>query len=69
MTKHIEIDCHFIREKFMLGIIQPEHLNTKEQIADLFTKALHPTQFKFLLSKLNISNIYAQLEGEYQSKQ
>lgn len=62
-TKHIEINCHFIREKVLLGIIQPEYVNTREQAANLFTKALHPRQFKYIMSKLNIINIYVQLEG------
>lgn len=68
-TKHIEIDCHFIREKVFFGMIQLESINTKEQIADLFTKALHPDQFKYLVGKLSICNIYIQLKGEYQDRQ
>lgn len=57
-TKHIEIDCHFIRENVSIGVIRPEYINIKEQLADMFNKTLHPTQFKYLLSKLNIGNIY-----------
>lgn len=65
-TKHIETGCHFIRKKVLLKLIRLEYLNTKEQSIDLFTKALHPTQFKYLL---NINNVYVQLEGEYQSNE
>lgn len=65
-TKHIKIDCHSIRS---IGAIRPEYINTKEQPANLFTKTLHLTQFKHLLSKLNIGNIYVQLEREYQDKE
>lgn len=57
-TKYIEIDCHFIIEKVLIGVIRPKYINTKKQPVDLLTKALHPTQFKYLLSKLNIRNIY-----------
>lgn len=53
-TKHIDIDFHFIREKVLSSVIKPMYLNTREQIADMFTKPLHSSQFHFSLSKLNI---------------
>ena len=28
-TKHIEIDCHFIREKIQEGLIQTEHVPSR----------------------------------------
>jgi len=34
-TKHIEIDCHFIREKVMFGDIKTEFFNTNDQLADI----------------------------------
>ena len=37
-TKHIELDCHFIREKIHNGLVQTQYLNTKEQEADMLTK-------------------------------
>lgn len=39
-TKHIEVDCHFIREKLQLGVIETRYVKSKEQLAYLFTKAL-----------------------------
>ena len=39
-TKHIEIDCHFVREKIQLGLISTGYVKTKEQLGDIFTKAL-----------------------------
>lgn len=39
-TKHIKIDCHFIREKQLEGIVQPTYVSSKQQVADLLTKAL-----------------------------
>ncbi|XP_062013834.1 uncharacterized mitochondrial protein AtMg00810-like [Rosa rugosa] len=39
-TKHIEIDCHLVREKLQEGMIQTAHIRTSDQPADLFTKAL-----------------------------
>jgi len=39
-TKHIEIDCHFIREKIIFGDIKTEFVNLNDQLADIFTKSL-----------------------------
>ena len=58
-TKHIEIDCHLVREKLQSGILKTMHVSTQNQLADLFTKALHPTQFQLLLSKMGIHDLYS----------
>lgn len=39
-TKHIDIDCHIVRNKVKEGLIKTAHISTHEQPADLFTKAL-----------------------------
>ena len=39
-TKHIEIDCRFIRECLISGELMPKYLPSKYQLADIFTKAL-----------------------------
>jgi hypothetical protein len=39
-TKHIDIDCHIVREKLQLGIIRTFHVSSTHQLVDLFTKAL-----------------------------
>ena len=36
-TKHIEIDCHFVREKIRLGLIAIGYVKTGEQLGDIFT--------------------------------
>ena len=68
-TKHIEIDCHIVRDKVMEGVIKPFHVRTKSQLAYLLAKALSAQQFSFLLSKMNLINIHNKLhlEGEYQA--
>jgi hypothetical protein len=38
--KHIEVHHHFIREKVLAGEIDLIYVNTKDQIADIFTKVL-----------------------------
>ena len=62
-TKHIEIDCHFTREKVMEGLLQLTYLPTHSQIADVFTKALPSPQFTELLSKLGLSPSTPSLRG------
>lgn len=39
-TKHIEVDCHFIRTKLHEGLIQLSHVSTSNQLADILTKPL-----------------------------
>ena len=39
-TKHIEIDCHFVRDVIQDGTIRPSHVPTTTQLADILTKAL-----------------------------
>jgi hypothetical protein len=39
-TKHIEVHCHFIREEVLAKEIDLIHVSTKDQIVDIFTKAL-----------------------------
>jgi hypothetical protein len=63
-TKHIELDCHFIREKIQLGLIHTLHVKSHLQLADLFTKPLGCVLFHSLLSKMNILDIFY-LEGAY----
>lgn len=58
-TKHIEIDCHFVREKLAVGMLQLSHIGSKQQPADLFTKALGSTQFHHLKGKLGMIDLHA----------
>ncbi|KZV53534.1 hypothetical protein F511_42283 [Dorcoceras hygrometricum] len=57
-TKHIDIDCHVIREKVQQGIVKLMHVSSVQQLADLFTKALLTSRFRSLLSKMGIHNIH-----------
>jgi hypothetical protein len=42
-TKHIEVHYHFIKEKVLAKEINLIHVNTKDQVTDIFTKALGTT--------------------------
>ncbi|RVW27700.1 Retrovirus-related Pol polyprotein from transposon RE2 [Vitis vinifera] len=39
-TKHIEVDCHFIREKIASRCVATSFVNSNNQLADIFTKSL-----------------------------
>ncbi|GKA05623.1 retrovirus-related pol polyprotein from transposon TNT 1-94 [Tanacetum coccineum] len=39
-TKHIEVDCYYIRDEIVYGNLDARHVPTKEQVADIFTKLL-----------------------------
>ena len=58
-TKHIEIDCHFVREKIQLGLISTGYVKIREQLGDIFTKPLSMDQVSYLCIKLGMINIYA----------
>ncbi|XP_021774228.1 uncharacterized protein LOC110738163 [Chenopodium quinoa] len=53
-TKHIELDCHFTREKVLEGLIVLTYTPTAEQLADIMTKALSSFQHNKLKSKLGM---------------
>lgn len=55
-TKHVEVDRHFIKEKLEGGIIEFPFVRSKEQLADILTKAVNPRSFKEILAKLNIGD-------------
>ena len=42
-TKHIEVDCHFIREKIEENLVFTGYVKTREQLEDIFTKSLNGT--------------------------
>jgi hypothetical protein len=56
-TKHIEIDCHLIRENIQLGLIKTLYVPSQPQLADIFTKGLAFKDFNCLLSKLSVKDI------------
>ncbi|GAV71585.1 hypothetical protein CFOL_v3_15075, partial [Cephalotus follicularis] len=58
-TKHIEVDCHFIREKLQQKLISTNFVRIAEQFVDLFTKSLGSGRIKTLCNKLGMYDMYA----------
>ncbi|KAE9587592.1 putative RNA-directed DNA polymerase [Lupinus albus] len=58
-SKHIEIDCHVVREKIKLGLIHLLPVSFAAQLADGFTKPLATTSHQNIMSKLGLSNIHS----------
>jgi len=45
-TKHIKVHYHFIKEKIIAREINLIHVNTNDQVANIFTKAFKYRQAK-----------------------
>lgn len=58
-TKHIETDCHFVRDKLMDGTIVTKFVVSNEQLADVFTKSLRGPRINYMCNKLGAYDIYA----------
>jgi len=56
--KHLEIDCHLVREKLQAGIMKLLLVSSSDQLADFFTKPFLPQPFNVLLFKLGMLDIY-----------
>ena len=56
-TKHIEIDCHFVRHHLSCGTIHLISVSSNDQTADVFTKAHPPGRLQDLVSKLKLVSI------------
>ena len=58
-TKHIEVDCHFIREKITSGCVTTSFVNWSDQLADIFTKSLRGLRIRYICNKLGAYDLYA----------
>jgi len=57
-TKHLEIDCQFVRDKVQDGTMNLLLVSSAEQATGFFTKPLQPIPFLTLLSNLGMVDIY-----------
>ena len=53
-TKHIPIKYHYLREQVSQKAVKLEYIDTKEQIADIFTKPLPKESFEHLRQKMGV---------------
>lgn len=58
-TKHVEVDKYFIKDHIKKGNICIPYIQTKNQLADVFTKGLRGVQFMSLISKLGMIDIFS----------
>ena len=56
-TKHIEVDCHYIRNQVQSQVIATVYTRSEDQLADIFTKSLSSAQFQNILGKLGSINL------------
>ena len=56
-TKHIKIRHHFIRDHALKGDICIEHVDTLNQLVDIFTKPLIEDQFYKIRRELSMINV------------
>ena len=56
-TKHIEVDYHFVRERVTRGLLDIEHVSTRDQVEDGFRKPLAARQLELFKGNLNLEKI------------
>jgi len=58
-TRHIEMDCHFIRDKIQDGSVTTRHVDFAHQLADILTKPLGKEIFVPMVRKLGVQDIHS----------
>lgn len=53
-AKHIEIDCHFVRQYVTRSTARLLPISLEDQLADVFTKVHPSSRFHALISKLKL---------------
>jgi hypothetical protein len=67
-TKHFETDVHFVQETVANGALVVKFISSKDQLADLFTKALPIARFLHLRNNLNVSSSPLRLRGRIKAQ-
>ncbi|KAJ9561968.1 hypothetical protein OSB04_007128 [Centaurea solstitialis] len=58
-TKHVEVDRHFIKDHLEKRTVELPHVASKDQLADMLTKAVCGRVFQSSLSKLGMIDIHS----------
>ncbi|WZY99333.1 hypothetical protein YC2023_071662 [Brassica napus] len=56
-TKHIEVDCHKVRQMIILGVILPCYTRSEDQLADVFTKAARQKTMESIHIRLGLIDL------------
>ncbi|WZY98804.1 hypothetical protein YC2023_071133 [Brassica napus] len=56
-TKHIEVDCHKVRQMIVLGVILPCYTRSEDQLADVFTKAARQKTMESIHTRLGLIDL------------
>ena len=64
-TKHIEIDCHFIRYHLVHGALKLFSISSKGQLATIFTKSYPKGHLRALVDNPSWSHTHLEFEGGY----
>ena len=68
MTKHIEVDCHFIREKIASRCMITSFVNSSDQLADVFSISLKGPRIKYICNKFDAFDLYASLRWSVENQ-
>jgi hypothetical protein len=66
-TKHIEVHYHFIKENVLAKEIDLIHVSTKDQVANIFTKALGTDKLKKFRQMLGVLEVDLSLRGSVEN--
>ncbi|KAL5789565.1 hypothetical protein ACOSQ2_004453 [Xanthoceras sorbifolium] len=58
-TRHIEMDCHYIKDKIQDGSVITKYVNSVHQLADVLTKPLGKEFFVPMVHKLGVQDIHS----------
>jgi len=58
-TKHIEVDCYFVRDAWTKKVIMFQFTPSSKQLADLLIKTASPQIFSNFCNKLGMLDVYA----------
>jgi hypothetical protein len=61
-VKELQVDYHFVRERVARRLLNIEHVSTRDQVTDGFTKPLAARQLELFKGNLNLEKIYIEEE-------
>jgi hypothetical protein len=56
-TKHIQVDCHFVRDQVVRKLLEVRFISNRDQNVDEFTKPISQQQLLKFRSNLNLDKL------------